>query len=106
MNTVFLLECNVKFTLTHITLLGSTPAASARVPGEYALIHVCEVKITPEQKLAIMRRFLGTAFRPLEAVRPGFRFFLFLRLPATLSHFLFLRAFRCTWPGLPAASTP
>eukprot|EP00667_Euglena_gracilis_P010557 EG_transcript_10737 len=69
MNTVFLLECNVKFTLTHITLLGSTPAASARVPGEYALIHVCEVKITPEQKLAIMRRFLGTAFRPLEAVQ-------------------------------------
>eukprot|EP00667_Euglena_gracilis_P009511 EG_transcript_9659 len=71
MNTVFLLECTVAFTLTHLTLLGSAPAMSARVPGEYALAHICDVAITTAQKIAIMRRFIDTAFRPLAVVQPS-----------------------------------
>lgn len=44
----------------HLTLLGSAPAMSARVPGEYALAHICDVAITTAQKIAIMRRFIDT----------------------------------------------
>eukprot|EP00667_Euglena_gracilis_P006546 EG_transcript_6600 len=68
-NTVFLLEGKVKLSLTHLTLLGLSPAREAILPAAYALIHVCDCTKPSVLKLAAMRRHLGTAFRPTAVVQ-------------------------------------
>eukprot|EP00667_Euglena_gracilis_P004034 EG_transcript_4048 len=69
LNTVFLLEGNVKYTLSHLTLLSFPAAMSASPPAAYALIHVCDTAQPAIKKLAAMQRHLGQAFRPQKAVQ-------------------------------------
>eukprot|EP00667_Euglena_gracilis_P016177 EG_transcript_16911 len=71
MNTVFLLGCQVKYTLTHLVVLGLDPANAEPTPAEYALIHVCQWFEPAAKKLAAMKRHLNTAFRPHSVARLG-----------------------------------
>eukprot|EP00667_Euglena_gracilis_P007320 EG_transcript_7388 len=71
LNTVFLLQCQVRFTLTHLTLLGLTAAEMASPPAAYALVHVCDFAAPAARKLEVMRQYLATAFRPTETVQRG-----------------------------------
>eukprot|EP00667_Euglena_gracilis_P006347 EG_transcript_6403 len=69
MNTVFLLEGRIQYTLTHLTLLGYSAAAWTPAPAGYALIHVCDYSKPASWKLVAMRLHLAGAFRSQEAVQ-------------------------------------
>eukprot|EP00667_Euglena_gracilis_P006565 EG_transcript_6623 len=69
LNTVFLLEGNVQYTLTHLTLLGFAAAMAAAPPTAYALIHVCDTTQPSSKKLAAMRRHLGKALHPQQTIQ-------------------------------------
>eukprot|EP00667_Euglena_gracilis_P013754 EG_transcript_14202 len=71
MNVVFLLGCQVKYTLTHLVVLGLDYANAEPTPAEYALIHMCQWFEPAAKKVAAMKRHLNTAFRPQSVTRLG-----------------------------------
>eukprot|EP00667_Euglena_gracilis_P007702 EG_transcript_7781 len=69
LNTVLLLEGQVKYTLTHLTLLGYGNAKSTPIPAAYALIHACLAGLPSAKKVAALRRHLPGAFRAQSVVQ-------------------------------------
>eukprot|EP00667_Euglena_gracilis_P009890 EG_transcript_10059 len=69
MATVFMLACRVRYTMTHLLLLGLKPAREEPPPAAFALLHFCDWYEPASRKVAGMRHHLPTAFRPLSVVR-------------------------------------
>eukprot|EP00667_Euglena_gracilis_P026919 EG_transcript_32811 len=55
LNTVFLLEGKLKYTLTHLTLLDLQAAKSVPMPAAFALIHFSGSGTSARRKAAAMR---------------------------------------------------
>eukprot|EP00667_Euglena_gracilis_P007305 EG_transcript_7375 len=71
LNTVALLGCRVQYTLTHLGLLGLVAANATPAPAPYAFIHLCGYSLSAAEKVAILKRHLGSAFRSHDAMREG-----------------------------------